>query len=97
MNWLRRLSGNKEFDCNDVQENCSDYVDEELSPSVSQKFNAHMDSCTDCNTFVATFRATVLTIRDLPKRPPSADLQERIQSRIAAESGLGQGPLSPTS
>ena len=102
--WLRRLSGRAEFDCDDVHENSSEYVDEELSPSVSNKFRAHMDSCTDCNIFVATFRATVMTLRDLPRRPASNDLQDRIRERISVEpdgfpgqdpSGGPQGPPGP--
>ena len=92
--WLRRLSGRAEFDCDDVHENCSDFVDDELSPSVSRKFRGHMDSCQDCNTFVATFRATVMTLRDLPRRPAADDLQERIRARVSAEpdSASTQGP-----
>jgi hypothetical protein len=83
--WVRRLSGKDEFDCDDIQENCSEFVDEEMPTSVTQKFRAHIDSCGDCNTFVQTFRATVMTLRDLPRRTAANDLQGRIQARIASE------------
>ena len=85
MAWIRRLAGKSEFDCDDVHENCSDYVDDEMSETVVSKFRAHMDTCSDCNTFVSTFRATVMTLRDLPRKSPGAELQEKIKAQIAAE------------
>ena len=85
MGWLRRLSGRGEFDCNDVHENCSDYVDEEMTKSTSRKFRAHVDSCHDCNIFVSTFRATVMTLRDLPRRSAPPELRDRIRDSIQAE------------
>ena len=90
--WARRLVGRGELDCGDIEANCSDYVDDELSATVAQKFRSHMDSCTDCNTLVATFRATVLTLRDLPRRTPSSDLRAKIRSRIAEEPSNASGP-----
>ena len=82
--WVRRLVG-RDFDCEDVLENCSDYVDGELSASVAEKFRSHLETCTDCNTFHATFRATVLTLRDLPKKQAPPELREKLRARIAAE------------
>lgn len=86
LNWLKGLAKKKEFDCQDVQENCSDYVDEEMQAPVTSKFEAHVDDCPDCDTFVKTFRATVMTARDLPRRTASSDLKQRIQ-----DSTSGQG------
>ena len=85
LNWLKGLASKKELDCQDVKENCSEYVDEEMPAEVTQKFEAHVDECPDCDTFVKTFRATVMTARDLPRHSPSADLRQRIQDKIAGE------------
>ncbi len=85
LNWLKGLANKKEFDCQDVQENCSEYVDEEMKAPVTEKFEAHVDDCPDCGTFVKTFRATVMTARDLPRRSASADLKRRIQDSISSE------------
>ena len=85
--WARRLVGKDEFDCPDVRANCSDYVDEELSERDAQKFDAHLEDCPDCPKYVATFTATVMTVRDLEPKAPPDDLSERIHERIAAESG----------
>ncbi|MCH7608003.1 MAG: zf-HC2 domain-containing protein [Chloroflexi bacterium] len=84
--WLRRLVGKDEFDCRDVLANCSDYVDEELSERDAQLFDAHLDDCPDCPPYVATFKATVMTMRDLEPKTAPPELRERIHERIAAES-----------
>ena len=83
---MRRLVGKNEFDCDDVHDNCSEYVDDEMPAATLSKFRSHMDACTDCNAFVSTFRATVMTLRDLPRRSAGPELQERIKTRIEAES-----------
>jgi anti-sigma factor RsiW len=88
IDWFRRRLGLLQEECTDchgVQEHCSEYVDGELPPTLAGQFRAHMDACPDCNGFVATFRATVLTLRDLPRRTPSASLRERVGSAIANE------------
>ncbi len=82
LNWLKGLARKKEFDYQDVQENCSEYVDEEMPTEVTQKFEAHVDECLDCDKFVKTFRATVMTTRDLPRRSASPDLKQQIHDRI---------------
>lgn len=84
--WLRRLVGKDEFDCRDVRANCSDYVDEELSERDAQLFDAHLDDCLDCPPYVATFKATVMTTRDLEPKTAPPELRDRIHERIAAES-----------
>ncbi len=90
--WLRRVFGSRELKCEEIVELSSDYVDEEMAESVSSQFRRHIESCEDCNSFVATFRATVLTLRDLPRRSASADLRARIKECIEAERA---GPDAP--
>ena len=81
LNWLRGLTGKKEFDCEDIKENCSEYVDEEMSAEATRKFEAHTEDCQDCGTFVKTFRAIVMTARDLSRRAAPPGLVRRIQER----------------
>ncbi len=76
--------------CQDIMDLSSDYLDDDLPSSIAARFRGHMDSCPECNSFFATFRATILTLRDLPKHKASPDLKKRIQSRIAAEGGNAQ-------
>jgi anti-sigma factor RsiW len=85
MNWIKKLVSKQEFDCDDVVENCSEYIDNEMPAETNTKFEAHVDDCPDCGTFVKTFRATVMTIRDLPRRAPEGNLKQRIQERLTNE------------
>ncbi len=36
-----------------------DYVDGELPPSEQRRFDQHLSLCTDCTTYVASYRETV--------------------------------------
>ena len=86
LGWVRRLLGKDEFDCPDVLANCSEYVDEELSERDLQRFDAHLEDCPDCPQYVSTFKATVMTMRDLEPKTASPELRERIAVQIDAES-----------
>ena len=92
--WVRRLFGTRELSCDDIVELSSDYVDDEISGSVARRFRRHIDDCTDCNTFVATFRATVMTLRDIPRLAASADLRARVKECIEAEAAQADAPSS---
>ena len=91
LGWLRRGSSKDEFDCDDIRSNCSDYVDEEMAPAHEAKFQSHMNDCPDCDTFVNTFRATVVTLRYSPRPVASPDLQDKVKARIASDAGGGSG------
>ena len=84
--WVRRPVEKDEFDCTDVRANCSDYVDEELSERDAGLFDAHLEDCPDCPPYVATFKATVMTLRDLEPKTASPELRARIEAQIEAES-----------
>jgi len=82
---LDRLRGPKPMDCAEVRGYSSSFVDGDLRGRVASRFRQHVGRCKDCNSFVATLRATVLTLRDLPRAVPPPDLRERIKQRIASE------------
>ena len=46
---------------------------------------AHLDDCERCNTFVATLRATVPTLRDLPRRTAPEELHRRVHETLDRE------------
>ena len=86
---LRRLVGfgRDQFDCDEVRAYSSNYVDSELADSLRNRFRRHLDGCANCSSLVATLRATVLTLRDLPKRSAPADLRKRAQECLENERG----------
>lgn len=85
LSWLKSLTGKKEFDCQDIQENCSEYVDGEMAAEATRKFETHTDDCKDCSTFVKTFRAIVMTARGLSRLAAPPDLIRRIQERTTGQ------------
>jgi hypothetical protein len=85
LGWFRRKRTLRDFDCNELKENCSEYIEQQMEAERVTQFEQHMEDCPDCGTFVKTFRATVMTMRTLPRRTPSSDLKQRIRDRISAE------------
>ena len=96
LKWIRRLIRRGELDCDDIRSLSSDYVDGTISESVAENFRRHLAECQNCSRFVATFRATVLTLRDLPRRTAPVDLRDRVNERIQAEASIqGEGESRP--
>ena len=87
-NWFRQLVGKGALSHEEVKALASDYIDDDLSPSVAGRFRRHLDECEGCSGLVATLRATVLTIRDLPRPVTPPDLKERVLLRVQ-EDGAG--------
>ncbi len=84
-NWFRQVIGKGALSHEKVAALASDYIDDDLSPSMASRFRKHVDSCEGCNGLVATLRATVLTIRDLPRPVAPPGLKERVLLRVQEE------------
>ena len=80
--WVRRLLPGRELDCEDVRSLSSEYVEDTLKESIASNFRRHLEGCQNCSTFVATFRATVLTLRDLPRRSAPPELREKLHAQF---------------
>jgi hypothetical protein len=85
-NRFRNLFRRKELNHQDIQSLTSDYVEGALDESISTNFRSQRNGFANCNSFVATFRATVLTRGALPRRPVQTDLHAKVQQRIQSES-----------
>ena len=84
-NWFRQRIGKGALNHDEVKALASDYIDDDLSPSVAGRFRRHIDECEGCNGLVATLRATVLTLRDLPKPATPPDLKARVLQSVQEE------------
>jgi anti-sigma factor RsiW len=58
----------------------SDYLDGRLPAAVSTELEQHLGGCTECATFVESFRSTVALLRSLT----DADLPEELRVRLKA-------------
>ena len=61
------------YDCPQIREMGSDYIEEELQGGVMAALKRHLEACENCSAFINTLRRTVAMMRDLPlvKAPDS--------------------------
>ena len=61
------------YDCPQIREMGSDYIEEELQGGVMAALKRHLEACENCSAFINTLRRTVVMMRDLPlvKAPDS--------------------------
>lgn len=62
----------------------SDYIDDELAADERQLVEDHLDACPECARAAAELRAIAARAAQLTPIPPSRDLWEGIEARIAA-------------
>jgi anti-sigma factor RsiW len=57
--------------CAEIFSRLSEYLDEELDPSICEKVDAHMGGCHPCRAFLESLRRTVTALRasDPPRLP----------------------------
>ena len=58
-NAIKRFFGNGEFDCDDVVNHSSAYIDNDLKPDLRPAFQAHLSKCGPCQAFVGTLSSTI--------------------------------------
>ena len=61
------------YDCPEVRDMGSDYIEEELQGGVMAALKRHLEACENCSAFINTLRRTVVMMRELPlvKAPDS--------------------------
>ncbi len=58
----------------------SDYIDGRLPADVKRDLEHHLGGCSECTTFVGTFRSTVAMLKSLKEE----DLPEELRLRLKA-------------
>ena len=53
------------MDCNELVELVTDYLEERLSPADLRRFEAHLDECDACATYVEQIRQSVAVVGTL--------------------------------
>lgn len=51
------------YTCRDVLEYLADYLDGNLAPEQSQRFEDHLSTCRSCTAYLAGYRETILMAR----------------------------------
>src|SRR5262245_40791924 len=68
----------------EIAEQLSDYLDDELTSAERQAVEAHLQECEDCAATLADLRRTAGAAAALRETPPSADLWPGIAARSTA-------------
>jgi hypothetical protein len=74
----------------------SEYIDDELTPAERTALEAHLTACGECTAAIADLRAVAARARQLPARPPAADLWPGIEPRLSSPAGRGMGKFTFT-
>ena len=67
-------------DCPRLVSLLSDYIEGRLPDDVRRDLEQHLSGCSDCTTFVGTFRSTVTLLQSLNED----DLPEELRLRLKA-------------
>ena len=67
-------------DCPRIVSLLSDYIDGRLPTDIRDDLERHLSGCSECTTFVGTFRSTVALLQSLNED----DLPEELRLRLKA-------------
>jgi anti-sigma factor RsiW len=75
MRWRRRHRG---LACAELVELVTEYLEDALPASERARLEAHLETCPDCRSYVATFLRTVDSLGALPGEPVAGEALERL-------------------
>ena len=85
MGFFHKLFHPGEVDCNEVQKLSSDFLGEDLFPPQRSAFQAHLDNCGPCRTFVDTVASTIGILSRFPKMAVPPTFHDSVMDRIRQE------------
>lgn len=62
-----------EMPCRELVELITDYLENRLTPPDRARFEAHLDECEACRTYLEQFRRTILALGRLPEESLSSE------------------------
>jgi len=84
-NAIKRYFRKGEFDCDDVADHSSAYIDNDLKPDKRSAFQAHLSKCGTCQAFVGTLSSTIGALGRLPGISAPAALKRSLLERMHRE------------
>ena len=82
---IKRFFENSEFDCDDVVNHSSAYIDNDLKPDLRSAFQVHLSKCGPCQAFVGTLSSTIGDLGKLPDISAPSALKQSLIDRIRRE------------
>jgi len=84
-NAIKRFLGNGQFDCDDMVNHSSAYIDNDLKSDLRSAFQAHLSKCGPCQAFVGTLSSTIGALGKLPGISAPSALKLSLIDRIRWE------------
>ena len=66
-------------DCAEVRDNASDFIDGEVTPTLTMRIRHHLGLCSDCDPWFTSVAQTVGLMRSAPQEDVPASLREKIR------------------
>lgn len=70
------------MNCNDVRDNLSLYIDDELNEEEKKLMEEHLKSCTECSKELGEYRKLIQMLNDLPDEEPPAGYCKRLHEKL---------------
>ena len=84
-NAIKRFLDNGQFDCDDMVNHSSAYIDNDLKSDLRSAFQAHLSKCGPCQAFVGTLSSTIGALGKLPGISAPSALKLSLIDRIRRE------------
>ena len=82
---IKRFFRKGEFDCDDVADQSSAYIENDLKPDKRSLFREHLSKCGPCQAFMGTLSSTIGALGRLPGISAPPALKQSLLERIHRE------------
>ncbi len=82
---INRFFRKGEFDCDDVADHSSAYLENDLKEDKRSAFMAHLSNCGPCQAFVSTLSSTIGALSRLPGVNAPSALKQSLLDRMRRE------------
>jgi predicted anti-sigma-YlaC factor YlaD len=78
------------LECRDVSARLGDYIDNDLPPVERKSIEGHLDNCTECAAFFASYNHVIQSAAELrePEQPLAIDVQNRLRKALNDRLGI---------
>jgi anti-sigma factor RsiW len=66
------------MDCNELVELVTDYLEGRLEPGEIERFDAHLEECEGCATYLEQMRSTIAALGHLPPESLTPEAEQRL-------------------
>ncbi len=87
VNDVKSIAERRMLKCSDVEELLDSFIDGELSPAQTSRFEHHVEHCECCRILVSDCRQLLEVARSLAETPIPSDVSERLREALRERVG----------